>query len=193
MNKLVIVCIVVAIIVGIIFGLIYYSYTQIHVSFTEVSSVGVELEQLSFSTLVQFGIDLLTGNWLDAALNVVAEINLGLIFEVTNNGLLPVYIPEISYELFFNDILMGEGITKLDMTLNPGETKEIPIMQSFKKDSLSPAMDSIIDTEGVIEIGVRGKAYFELLGQEISIPFESSKQVSIVDEIQAKLTQQNLP
>ena len=193
MNKLVLVGILVTIaIVGLVIGLISYSYTQIHVSFSEVSSVGIELEQLSFSTLVQLGIDLLSGNWLDAALNVIAGINFGLIFELTNNGLLPVYIPEITYELFINEIMIGEGITKVDLILYPGQTKEIPVIQGFQKDSLSPAIDSIIETEGVVNVGLRGTAYFEMLGQQIPVPFESSKQMSVIDEIQTQLDQQGL-
>ena len=193
MNKLVLFGILVAIaIVGLVIGLISYSYTQIHVSFSEVSSVGIELEQLSFSSLVQLGIDLLSGNWLDAALNVIAGINFGLIFELTNNGLLPVYIPEITYELFINEIMIGEGITKVDLILNPGQTKEIPVIQGFQKDSLSPAIDSIIETEGVVNVGLRGTAYFEMLGQQIPVPFESTKQISIIDEIQTQLDSQGL-
>jgi LEA14-like dessication related protein len=192
LNKLVLVGILIAIVtVGIVFGLIFYSYTQIHVSFSEVSSIGIELEQLSFSTLVQLGIDLLSGNWLAAALDVIAGINFGLIFELTNNGLLPVYIPEISYELSINEIMIGKGNSEVGLTLNPGQVKEIPILQNFKKENLSPAIDSIIKTEGVVNIGVRGTAYFELLGQKIPIPFESTKQVSIIDEIQSQLNQQN--
>lgn len=193
MNKLVLVGILVAIVtVGIVFGLIFYSYTQIHVSFSEVSSIGIELEQLSFSTLIQLGIDLLSGNWLAAALDVIAGINFGLIFELTNNGLLPVYIPEISYELSINEVMIGKGNSEVGLTLNPGQVKEIPILQNFEKENLSPAIDSIIKTEGVVSIGVRGTAYFELLGQKIPIPFESTKQVSIIDEIQSQLNQQKL-
>ena len=194
LNRLLIVSIVVAIgIIATIFGLIFYSYSQIDVAFTEVSSVGIELEQLSFSNLVQLGIDLLSGNWLSAALNVIAGINLELVFELTNNGLLAIYIPEISYDLYINEILIGKGITEVDLTINPGQSKEIPIMQNFEKDSLSPAIDSIIDSEGMMEIMVKGVAYFEFLGQEIPLPFESIKQVSIVDEIQNQLNQQSLP
>lgn len=193
MNKLVLVGILVAIVtVGIVFGLIFYSYTQIHVSFSEVSSIGIELEQLSFSTLIQLGIDLLSGNWLAAALDVIAGINFGLIFELTNNGLLPVYIPEISYELSINEVMIGKGNSEVGLTLNPGQVKEISILQNFEKENLSPAIDSIIKTEGVVSIGVRGTAYFELLGQKIPIPFESTKQVSIIDEIQSQLNQQKL-
>ena len=104
--------------------------------------------------------------------------------------MLPVYIPELSYDLSINGIPIGTGYNEIKTTINPGETKEIPILQNFKKDSLSPAIESIINTEGVIDIGVSGTAYFELLGQSIPIPFESSMQVSIVDEIQNQLTRQ---
>ena len=193
MNKFAIVGVIIAIaILGIIFGLIYYSYTQIQVSFTEVSSVGVEIEELSFSTLVNLGINLLTGDWLGAALDVIAGISFGLIFELTNNGLLPVYIPEISYDLYVNEIRIGKGITELDLTVNPGETKEIPVLQNFTKENLGPIMDSIVKTEGIVDVGVKGIAYFEFLGQEIPIPFESTKRVSIVDEIQNQLNQQGI-
>ena len=193
MNKFVLVGILISIaILCTVFGLIYYSYTQIQVSFTEVSSVGIDLEELSFSSLVNLGINLLTGNWLGSALEIIAGISFGLIFELTNNGLLPVYIPEISYDLYVNEILVGKGITELDLTINPGQTKEIPIIQNFQKDSLNPIIDAIIDTEGVIDVGVKGIAHFELLGQEIPIPFESTKQVSMIDEIQKQLNQQGI-
>ena len=192
MNKLVLGILVAIVTVGIVFGLIFYSYTQIHVSFSEVSSIGIELEQLSFSTLIQLGIDLLSGNWLAAALDVIAGINFGLIFELTNNGLLPVYIPEISYELSINEVMIGKGNSEVGVTLNPGQVTEIPILQNIKKENLNPAIDSIIKTEGVVSIGVKGTAYFELLGQKIPIPFESTKQVSIIDEIQSQLNKQKL-
>jgi LEA14-like dessication related protein len=121
---------------------------------------------------------------------VIAGINLELVFELSNNGLLPVYIPELSYDLSINGIPIGTGYNEIKTMITPGETKEIPILQNFKKDSLSPAIESIIDTEGEIDIGVSGTAYFELLGQSIPIPFESTRQVSIVDEIQNQITRQ---
>jgi LEA14-like dessication related protein len=178
------------IIVVLIFGLIAYSYTQIHVSLSDVSSIGIELENLSWPTLLQLGIDVLSGNWIEAALNVVAGINLELVFGLSNNGLLPVYIPELSYDLSINGIPIGKGSSEINTTINPGDTKEILILQNLQKDSFSPAIESIINTEGVIDIGVSGTAYFELLGQSIPIPFESTRQVSIVDEIQNQLIPQ---
>jgi len=177
-------------IIAILFGLIAYSYTQIHVSLSEVSSVEIELENLSWANLIKLGLDVLSGNWIVAALDVIAGINLELVFELSNNGLLPVYIPELSYDLSINGIPIGTGNSEINTTINPGETKEIPILQNLQKNSFSPAIESIINTEGVIDVGVSGTAFFELLGQRIPIPFESTRQVSIVDEIQNQLNQQ---
>ena len=191
MKKVIIIVVAISIsIIAILFGLIAYSYTQIHVSLSEVSSVDIELENLSWPNLIKLGLDVLSGNWIAAALDVIAGINLELVFGLSNNGLLPVYIPELSYNLSINDIPIGTGYSEINTTINPGETKEIPILQNLQKTSFSPAIESIINTEGVIDVGVSGTAFFELLGQRIPIPFESTRQVSIVDEIQNQLNQQ---
>ena len=191
MKKVIIIVVAISIsIIAILFGLIAYSYTQIHVSLSEVSSVDIELENLSWPNLIKLGLDVLSGNWIAAALDVIAGINLELVFGLSNNGLLPVYIPELSYDLSINDIPIGTGNSEINTTINPGETKEIPILQNLQKTSFSPAIESIINTEGVIDVGVSGTAFFELLGQRIPIPFESTRQVSIVDEIQNQLNQQ---
>ena len=191
LKKTIIIVIAISVsIIAILFGLIAYSYTQIHVSLSEISSVGIELENLSWSNLIKLGLDVLSGNWIAAALDVIAGINLELIFGLSNNGLLPVYIPELSYDLSINGIPIGTGHSEINTTINPGETKEIPILQNLQKNSFSPAIESIIKTEGVIDVGVNGTAFFELLGQRIPIPFESTRQISIVDEIQNQLNSQ---
>jgi LEA14-like dessication related protein len=160
------------------------------VSLSEVSSIDIELENLSWTKLIQLGLNVLSGNWIAATLDVIAGINLELVFELSNNGLLPVYIPELSYDLSINGIPIGMGHGEINATINPGETKEISILQNLQKNGFSPAIESIITTEGVIDVGVSGTAFFELLGQRIPIPFESTRQVSIVDEIQNQINQQ---
>jgi LEA14-like dessication related protein len=193
LNKSIIIIFLVAFsVVLIVLGLVAYSYTQISASFNDVSSVNVELETLSFSSLIKLGLDVLSGNWLSAALDVIAGIELELVFELTNNGLLPVYIPELQYGLSINGIFIGNGTSIIDATIDPGKTKQINIIQNFQKDSLSPSIESIINSNGVIDVGIKGVAYFELLGFKIPFDFESSKQVSIVDEIQKQLNQQTL-
>ena len=188
MKKIILISIAIALaIIGIVLGLFAYSYSQIQVSLSDISSVDVRLEELSLSDLLKLGLDVLSGNWIEAAVSVIAGIDLELVFGLSNNGVLPVYIPELSYDLSINGISIGSGYSEINSTINPGETKEIPIWQNIQKDSLSPAIDSVIGTEGVMDIGVRGTAYFELLGNSVPIPFESTRQISIVDEIQNQL------
>lgn len=191
-KSIIIIGIIVIAITGIIFGLIVYSYDQIDVSFVDIYSVEIEFETLSLSNLVTLGIDFLSGNWMEAALDLIAGFKLGLIFELNNNGLFPVYIPEISYSLSINNIPIGEGHSEINTTINPGESTEVTVLQSFQKDSFWSPRESILKSKGEIEIGISGIAYFELLGQRIPIPFESKKQVSLLDEIQNQLDKQIL-
>ena len=188
LKKIIVLSLAVALaIIGIVVALFAYSYTQIEVSLSAVSSVDVELEKLSLPDLLQLGLDVLSGNWIEAAVSVIAGINLDLVFGLSNNGMLPVYIPELSYDLTINGVSIGSGHSEINTTINPGEIKEIPIFQNIQKDSLSPAIQSIVGTEGIMDVGVSGTAYFELLGGTIPVPFESTRQISIVDEIQNQL------
>lgn len=174
-------------IISIAVGLLYYSYTQINVELNTVSFHSIDWANMTFSTLINLGLDAITGNWLNAAIDLVDGINLNLFFGLSNNGFLPVYIPDLSYDLLVNGINMGEGYTTIDATIYPGDHKEIPIVQNFQKSGLSPAISSIISNDGIMEIKVKGTAYFEILGLDIPVPFESTEQISIKDEIENKI------
>lgn len=174
-------------IIAIIAGLVYYSYTQIHVSLNDVTYDSIEWAPFSWSTMLKLGLNALTGNWLGAAFNLINGINLNLIFGLSNNGFLPVYIPDLSYDLLINEISVGRGYSNVDMTINPGQTRELPILQNFKKSSLSPAISSIVSTGGIIDLRVSGTAYFKFFGNDVPVPFESSKRISIGDEIKKRL------
>ena len=65
--------------------------------------------------------------------------------------------------------------------------KRLHLCKIYKKASLLPAIDSIIKSEGVMNVNVKGVAYFKLLGFDIPIPFESSKQILIYDEIKNRI------
>jgi len=171
-------------ILGILF---YYSYTQIHVTLNDASLHSIDFAPLSWSTLLKLGANALTGNWLSIAIDLVDGINLNLLFGVTNNGLLPVYIPNLSYDLSLNGVNVGKGYATIDGTIYPGHTEEISALQNLKKSSFSPAINSIVSNDGIIELKVRGTAFFKLFGQSIPIPFESTKQISIIDEIKSSL------
>jgi protocatechuate 3,4-dioxygenase beta subunit len=174
-------------IVLIVSSLIYYSYSQIHVELDDVSYHSIDWTNFTFSTLLKLGLNALSGNWLSAAFELIDGVNLNLFFGLTNNGFLPVYIPDLSYDLLVNGVQVGKGKSTINQTINPGESKEIKAFQNFKKSSLSPAVSSIVSNNGVMDLRVKGTAYFNLLGLQIPIPFESSKQISVYNEIKNKL------
>lgn len=169
-------------IVVIVVGLFAYSYTQINVSLNDASFDSIDWN-FSGSSLLNAGFIVLTGNLLEAAFEIIDGININLFFGLSNGGLLPVYIPDISYDLFINEIPMGTGKSQINETILPGQTKEIVSLQNFKKNSLAPAVFSIVDTGGIMDLKVSGTAYFDLFGLNIPVPFESTKQISIGDEI----------
>jgi len=183
-------------IILIVGGLIAYSYTQISVTLSDVSYHSIQWETFSWSVLLKLGLNVLSGNWLGAAFDLIRGINLDLEFGLYNGGFLPVYIPDLSYNLYINDVYVGKGYSEIEKTISPGQTKKIDVLQNFQKNDLAPAVSSIISNNGVIELKVKGTAHFKLFVIDIPIPFESTKSISIKDEIRNKLNseiQKNKP
>ena len=196
MGKIRIIGISILIIVIILAILFAYSYTHLSVSLNDIEFQSIDWETLTWSTLLNVGLNTLSGDWFNAAFGLIQGINLNFIFNVNNNGFLPVYIPDLYYDILINDIRIGRGNSNIDTTIYPGETKEIVSFQNIQKDSFSPAVHSIVSSQGIMEIKVKGTAYFKIFGMNIPIPFESSKQISIYDEVRNKINseiQKNQP
>jgi LEA14-like dessication related protein len=189
MKPAIMAVIVVGAIIAILVGLVAYSYTQIQVSLNDISFAGIDWAQVSLSTLVKLGLDVLSGNWLGAAIALVQGINLNLIFGLTNHGFFPVYIPDLSYALSINGVNIGKGKSTVDLTINPGQTKTIPILQHVLMNSTMPAISSIVKSNGTLNLKLVGTANFRLLGLTVPIPFESKKSISILDEVKKHLGQ----
>jgi len=190
MGKLVVIGILIVVIFLIVIGLFAYSYTQLSVNLTDVKFHSIDWDSLSWDKLLNLGISTLTGDWFGAAFELIDGMNLNLFFGISNNGILPVYVPDLSYDILINGILIGKGNSDLNLTINPGENKIITSFQNIKKDSMSPAISSIVESQGMMEIKVRGTAYFELFGISIPVPFESSKSISIYDEIRNRINEE---
>ena len=187
MKPVVIGILISLVIVGVFFSLVAYSYTQITVNLEGVTLDSIDWTSISVSTLIKIGLDVLRGDWIDSALALIEGINLNFIFQFSNNGILPVHIPDLSYDLSINDVYVGQGNSTINTTINPGETKEIPILQNFQRDSLTPTVKSIVDRNGIMDLHISGIAYFKLLILEVPIPFESTYQISIIDEAEIHL------
>ncbi|QUC65537.1 LEA type 2 family protein [Nitrosopumilus sp. K4] len=190
MSKAIGIGIAIIVMILVVAGLFVYSYTQISVELSNVQLHSIDWATLSWPALINLGLDALTGNWFGAAFELIDGVNLNLIFAVQNKGILPVYIPDLSYDIFVNGISIGKGSSKTDITINPGNTKEITSFQNFKKDRMGQAVFSIIDTKGIMDIKVKGTAFVKFLGIDIPIPFESSRQISIYDEVRNTLNKE---
>lgn len=187
MKPVVIIILISLVIVGVFFSLVAYSYTQITVNLEGVTLDSIDWTPISTSTLIKIGLDVLRGDWIDSAFALIEGINLNFIFQFSNNGILPVHIPDLSYDLSINDVYVGQGNSTINSTINPGETKEIPILQNFQRDSLTPTVKSIVDKNGIMDLHISGIAYFKLLILDVPIPFESTYQISIIDEAEIHL------
>ena len=187
MNRFAIGGLVFLAIVVIILGLFVYSYTQLGVSLSKVEFQSIDWEPISWETLLRVGLNTLSGNWFTAAFDLIHGINLNLIFGLNNNGLLPGYIPDLHYDVLINDVPIGYGDSEINTMINPGETKEIISFQNIQKNSMAPAAISIINADGIMNVKVKGIAYFQLFAWKVPIPFESAKQISIYDEVRNKI------
>lgn len=190
MGKLVAIGIVILAIFVILIGLFVYSYTQLSVNLNDVEFHSIDWDILSWDKLLNLGLSTLTGNWFGTAFDLINGVNLNLLFGISNNGILPVYIPDLSYDIFINGILIGTGNSNLDLTLYPGQTKVITSFQNINKDSMSPAVSSIIESKGVMDIQVKGMAIFQFFGLDIPVPFESSKSISIYDKVRERINEE---
>lgn len=171
----------------ILIGLLFYSYSQISVTLTDVTYHSIDWADFSFLTLIKLGLNVLAGDWLNAAFDLIEGVNLNMYFGITNNGILPVYIPDISYELLLNGVNVGKGITPINDTIYPGKTKEVTTLQNFQKSSFEPAISSIVENEGMMEIRIKGIAHLSIFGFEFPIPFESSKKISVYEEVKSRM------
>ena len=188
MGKGVAIGVSIFVIILILVGLVYYSYTQLSVTLTDVDYHSIEWATFTWQILLSLGLNVLTQNWLGAAFDLIEGINLDLEFGLHNGGLLPVYIPNLSFDVLVNGVSVGKGYSNDSMTINPGQTREINVLQNIKKSSLAPAVGKIVANDGVIVLKVKGTAHFKLWFIDIPVPFESTKSVSIKDEIQKKLS-----
>jgi len=188
MGKAAIAAAIVLVILVVLGGLFYYSYTQIQVELTGLSLHSIDLMKFTWKNVLSLGLNLISQNWFGAAIDLVDAVNVNLEFGVKNNGLLPVYIPDLNYDLYVNDKHFGNGHSTFDATIFPGEYREFPAFQKFKKSGLTESIPSIISRGGNMDITVKGTAYFQIFGLSIPVPFESTRTINIASEIEKRIT-----
>jgi len=169
--------------IGISISLVAYSYTQIQVNLNEISFAGLDWAHISGNLLLKLAYYGLNGNVLSIVSSLITGIKVNLVFVLSNHGIFPVYIPDLSYDLSINGVKLGQGKSNVDIIINPGEIKNLPILHQFQINSLEPIASSIVNTNGIIDLKINGTAYFKFLGLSVPVSFQSIKQISLTDEI----------
>lgn len=92
---------------------------------------------------------------------MIQGINLKLVFELSNDGLVPIYIPDIFYELSINEVLSENGNSKINSIINPRQTLEIVSLRDIQRGSLLPTVNSVINKQGVMDL--KGNCIFSII------------------------------
>lgn len=185
MKTVIVISIITVAVIGIY--LIAYSYSQIQLRLDDISIANIEWSPSSISTLLKLAVGTITGNILGTLLSLIVGVKLNLVFVLSNHGIFPVYIPNLSYDLSINDIQVGKGNSNVGITINPGESRNLLLLQDFQIKSLELVTNSIAHSNGIINLQINGTAYFKFMGMTMPIPFKSTKQFSIMDEIKNHL------
>ncbi|MFQ5941917.1 MAG: hypothetical protein ACE5KA_09505, partial [Nitrososphaerales archaeon] len=134
-SKAVIVGIISGAVISIIIFAVIYSYQQVH-----VVNQDVDITDIDFSTtgtvegLANF---LQTGNY-PALLSSIDKIDLVITADIQNGGFLPATIPNVPYNVYVNNVPVGEGqITEL-LFIEGGHTEKLLMNHSLPGIVLEP-------------------------------------------------------
>jgi hypothetical protein len=112
---------------------------------------------------------------------------------LTNHGIFPVYIPKVSYSLSVNGVSIANGQSKIDETIKPGETKELPVLADVATSSIEPAAISVLGTSGIVNLQTSGTVDFNVLGLTVPFPFQVTTQINLEEEVMKSIQSSNSP
>ncbi|MEO9320370.1 MAG: hypothetical protein ABI361_06830 [Nitrososphaera sp.] len=178
-----------AVAIIIVISLTYYSYQKVEFAITGISLSNIEFSAGSVGSLLNQGLNALSGNVTGSLESLIQSITVNLSFAISNRGVLPVYIPDFSYDLFINGIKIGEGKGSANLWISPGENKTIDIAQNLQGSSIKSTSESVIKSQGLMNVSANGTAQAQVLGISFPMPFNVSKQISLQNEVSKYLGQ----
>lgn len=178
-------------IAAIVIGLIAYSSAQIQATLEDVSFGGIDTPSNFMQTSKNALQNAIFGNWVGAVTSIFPGFKLNLTFALTNHGIFQVEIPDASYTLSINGVNIGQGqsTNRIDVTIDPGQTRKSTVTQDIQFNNLEPAAISTIFTGGVVNIQESGTADFKFLGLTVPVPFYYTKQIPLSHDIKQYITQ----
>lgn len=189
-SKIKILAGVIIIILILIASLLYQSYTSVDVTVTDISLGSPPIEVDKGKAILLGAATLATGGAaLPYLIEAIEGMNLEINIEARNGGVLPVYIPTVSYDLYINENYVGDGVLDREVTIDPGESELITIYQFINRESLLEVVASIVENDGLADIRVIGEARVSIMGQSFSIPFEQNTTINVYEEVSRALNE----
>ena len=136
---------------------------------------------IGLSTLMGDGVSLI------GLVGAVEGVNLIFCIMVKNSGLLPIYIAIFMYELYLNNVYVGYGYTEESVSIVPGEEYILLVFHTVPPKEILEVAESIIESEGTVEIHLVDEAPVSILGVTFTVPVETIHIVNILMILYTKL------
>ncbi|NCN64838.1 MAG: hypothetical protein GW779_04385 [Candidatus Altiarchaeum hamiconexum] len=155
-------------VVLVIAGLYFFSQIQEKVAFqnVEIDFEGVEIKDIDSQ-----------------------HITLNLNLRCYNPNKIPVTLDGADYEIYLQEIYVGNGSISERLTIPPDETKILISEVKVRYENLNQLLNianEIIKRGGKVNITIKGNAYADFIGR-ISFPFKVEKEINLSREIVEKI------
>ncbi|MCT9096472.1 LEA type 2 family protein [Haloarchaeobius sp. HME9146] len=109
------------------------------------------------------------GQWGNVT-NETTPIVLG--FYIYNPKSYPIPVSEIDYDIYMNNITVGNGTNTQEYVLQPGEVTKVRTVTHIQNDRLDEWWVSHIENDQVTKLRIEFDATFEVSGSEITVPLD---------------------
>ena len=182
MGRRLTVALVGVVVLGLVLGSFeYISVQQTSITYGKVALSGVETAPLNSSLIVSeipaFSAFLFSPS-ASGAVGLLATyfsaIKLNITLEVTNLGVLPVYAPAETHQVFLDGIFVATGSTPSTLVWS-GSTTKVMLTETVSTAELLPLVKEILSSGGMVSYYISGNAG--------GIQFVKSGQFNLVQEL----------
>ncbi len=163
-----------------------FSYSQTTGRVGDVTFENLVFRTPSAQTILQISAGLVTGNYLAFVLSLVQGVHLAISVELTNNGILPIYVPSQSHDVYVNNILVGSGSSSVSALILPSQSYNLTIDETiFTTIDFGQLALSLVQSNGVATVQIIGRSSFLVF----QIPFVLSTNVPLTQILLQKARQ----
>lgn len=117
------------------------------------------------------------------------QITLNLNLKAYNPNKIRAALDGADYEVYLNNVYMGNGSINKKITILPYETKIIKSEINIRYENLNNLLNitkEIVKNNGKVYIMIKGNAYADFIGR-ISFPFKVEKEIDLSEEVVKKI------